>query len=75
MDNNEVSDEILERYKHMVAATVYSALSRMGYENCIIEGVKPFTPVKSWFREPGRCGIFRLGRTWWPKYEGDSREW
>ena len=44
MDNNEVSDEILERYKHMVAATVYSALSRMGYENCIIEGVKPFTP-------------------------------
>ena len=43
-DNNEVSDEVMERYKHMVAATEYTSLSRMGYENCIIEGMKPFTP-------------------------------
>ncbi len=42
-DNNEVSDEVMERYKHMVAATEYTSLSRMGYENCIIEGMKPFT--------------------------------
>ena len=44
LDNNEVSDEVMGRYKLMVAASVCTSLSRMVYGNCIIEGVKPFRP-------------------------------
>ncbi len=73
-DNNEVSDEVMERYKHMVAATEYTSLSRMGYENCIIEGMKPFTPGRKLVSARACYGTFQSGRTWWPRYEGESRE-
>ena len=39
-----ISNEIIERYKKVAVATVYSALSLLDYGPCFMKGVKPFTP-------------------------------
>ena len=39
-----ISNEMIERYKKVAVATVYSALSLLDYGPCFMKGVKAFTP-------------------------------
>ena len=43
----EITQEIIERYKKVTAATVYSGLVRLGYDPCFMREVKAFTPGKT----------------------------
>ena len=42
-----VEDMILEKYKTVAAATVFSALKDRGHFNCLLEDVYPMTPGKT----------------------------
>ena len=42
-----VEDVILEKYKTVAAATVFSALKDRGHFNCLLEDVYPMTPGKT----------------------------
>ena len=44
MQTNDISDDILERYRKVAVATVYSGVREAGYEPCFMTGVRPFTP-------------------------------
>ena len=44
LTTQDVSDEILKRFHGVGTATVYSSLSRRGYENCVMDGVMSFSP-------------------------------
>ena len=43
----EISDDILERYRRVAVATVYSGVRGLGYEPCFMRGVRSFTPGSS----------------------------
>ena len=43
----EIPDDVLERYKRVAVATVYSGVRRLGYEPCFMRGVESFTPGAS----------------------------
>jgi regulator of RNase E activity RraA len=40
----DVTDEVLERFKKVGLATVYSGVSKHGYNLCFMQGVQSFTP-------------------------------
>ena len=42
----EVTQKILDRYKNITPATVWTALGKKGYENCVMDNVKPLTKGK-----------------------------
>ena len=42
----EVSQETLNRYKRITPATIWTALGKKGYENCVMDNVKPLTKGK-----------------------------
>jgi regulator of RNase E activity RraA len=42
--SDEITPELIERYKKVSAATVYRGVRRLGYEPCFMRGVKNFTP-------------------------------
>jgi 5-oxopent-3-ene-1,2,5-tricarboxylate decarboxylase/2-hydroxyhepta-2,4-diene-1,7-dioate isomerase len=44
MTGEEVSQEMLDRFKKVAVATVYSALHEMGYDPCFMRGVHARTP-------------------------------
>ena len=44
MSTGEVSDEIIERFKGVGTATVYSAVNQRGYTHCFMKGVNCYTP-------------------------------
>ena len=44
MPDQEIPDEILERFRQLAVATVYSGVWRLGYELCFMEDVRSFTP-------------------------------
>ena len=46
MSTGEVSDEIIERFKGVGTATVYSAVSQRGYPHCFMKGLNCYTPGK-----------------------------
>ncbi len=44
MRREQVSDEIMDRFRKVGVPTVYSALIRLGYNKCYMKGVRSFTP-------------------------------
>ena len=46
MSQREITDDILERYRKVSVATVYSAVRRLGYEPCLMRKVRSYTPGK-----------------------------
>ena len=44
MTQETLPQEIIERYRRVAVATVYSALQQMGYTPCLMKGVRAFTP-------------------------------
>ena len=44
MSTGEISDEIIERFKGVGTATVYSAVNQRGYPLCYMKGVNCYTP-------------------------------
>lgn len=44
MSTVEVSDEIVDRFRRVGTATVYSAVSQRGYPHCFMKGVNCYTP-------------------------------
>ncbi|MCH7654284.1 MAG: hypothetical protein IIB14_11465 [Chloroflexi bacterium] len=44
MPKNEITREIIDRYKKVSGATVYGAVRRLGYEPCFMRDVHAFTP-------------------------------
>ncbi len=44
MADQEISQDILERYRKVTVATVYGGVRRLGYEPCFMRGVQNFTP-------------------------------
>ena len=44
MSTGEVSDEIIERFRGVGTATVYSAVNRRGYTHCYMKGLNCYTP-------------------------------
>lgn len=44
---DDITRELIERYKKVSAATVYSGVRRLGYEPCFMRGVKNFTPGRT----------------------------
>lgn len=44
MAGEEISQEILDRFKKVTSATVYGGVRRLGYEPCFMRGVQSFTP-------------------------------
>ena len=44
MANDEISDDLLERYRNVGAATVFGGARRWGFEPCLMGGVSTFRP-------------------------------
>ena len=44
MPDDELSDELLQRYRNVGVATVFSGARRWGFEPCLMKGVATFTP-------------------------------
>ncbi len=44
MADQEITQDILERYRKVTVATVYGGVRRLGYEPCFMRGVQNFTP-------------------------------
>jgi regulator of RNase E activity RraA len=44
--NDDISDDILERYKKLGTTTVFSGVRKRGMWMCVMEGIKNFTPGK-----------------------------
>ena len=44
MTQQEIPDEILERYKQLPVAPVYGGVRELGYEPCFMEDVRSFSP-------------------------------
>ena len=44
MADSVITPEIIERYKNVAGATVYSAVRHFGYEPCFMRDVHAFTP-------------------------------
>ena len=44
MTQDTLPQEIIERYRRVAVATVYSALQQMGYTPCLMKGVRALTP-------------------------------
>ncbi len=40
----EITPELIERYKNVAAATVYTGVARLGYDPCFMRDVHAFTP-------------------------------
>ena len=44
MTDEDVPQEVLDRFKKVAVATVYGGVSRLGYNLCFMRGVRSFTP-------------------------------
>lgn len=53
----EITQELLDRYRNVAVATVYSGVRERGYEPCFMKGVRPFTPGS---RLAGRARTLRF---------------
>ena len=44
MNNHDVADEIIERFRHVPVSTVYTGTIRNGFHPCYMKGIQNHTP-------------------------------